>query len=178
MRTASNSVQWTKRGRHRSILGAAGLRVWAPLPPMAIHSAVPGETGNLDFYVKLPCLENTEMGQAEFLCAGSSPWAVGRQLPGGGLAQGLVYSGLWCSITAESRQQKTRCLARISFALVAAASVSIWWLQKRQFPSHSCTRSCEMEPGRPSLQPGWKECPLFSGIINCGPESPNKGHKC
>ena len=67
--------------------GCAGLRAWAPLPPMATHSAVPRETGNPDFHVKLPCLENTEMGQAKFLCAGFNPWTVGRRLPGEGLAQ-------------------------------------------------------------------------------------------
>lgn len=153
-------------------LGGCRTQSVGSFAPMAMHSAVPGETGNLDFYVKLSCLENTEMGQAKFLCAGSNPWAVGRQLLGEGLAQGLVHSGLRYSITAESRQRKTCCLARISFSLVPAAPLSIWWLQKRQFPSHSCTRSCEMEPGRPSLQPGWKECTLFSEIIHCWPESP------
>lgn len=71
--------------------GSAGLRAWAPLLPVAVHSVVPRETGNPDFHVESPCLANTETGQTELRDIGFSPWPARTQLPGEGLTGLIVH---------------------------------------------------------------------------------------
>lgn len=57
-------------------------KVCASLLPVAIYSAVPGATGNLDFYIQCPYFDNISMGQTKLLRAGFSPGTACMQLLG------------------------------------------------------------------------------------------------
>ena len=61
-------------GDVRASPGLRGTQSVLSFAPWAMHSAVSRETGNPDFYVKLPYLENAKIGQIKFPCTGFDPW--------------------------------------------------------------------------------------------------------
>ena len=58
--------------------GLHGTQSVLSFAPWAMHSAVSRETGNPDFYVELPYLESTKIGQIKFPCTGFDSWLVCR----------------------------------------------------------------------------------------------------
>ena len=65
-------------GDVRASPGLHGTQSVLSSDPWAMHFDVSRETGNPDFYVKLPYLESTKTGQTKFPWAGFDPWHVCR----------------------------------------------------------------------------------------------------